>query len=89
MLRTIYRSLVIGRARTSAEKTVRHLSDRQLNDIGHSKWSFIEGSVNSVINDLDAAEAKRKNDAICYPGKLERLVTLISKVVYFNFRREA
>ena len=89
MLRTIYRALLIIKARATAEQTVRYLSKKQLNDIGHTEWSFVEGSVNSVIHNFDNAKSQRKCDAISYPSKLNLLNTQIKKAVYFNRRKDA
>ena len=45
MLRAIYRAIVIGRTRSAAIYLANNLSERQLNDICHSKWTLVEKSV--------------------------------------------
>ena len=69
MLRAFYRAIVIGRAKSAAEQAVNYMSDAQLKDIGHTRWSFIEQSVASVTKELGEAERKRNNRAIRYPEK--------------------
>ena len=69
MLRTFYRAMVIGRAKSAAEQTVNILCPTQFKDNAHPRWSFIEQSVASVTEELDEAERKRNKRAICYPEK--------------------
>ena len=64
MLRAIYRAIIIGRAKSAANYVARNLSDRQLNDIGHSRSTIISASVQSVIRDLDEADKRRDQKAI-------------------------
>ena len=42
MLRTFYRAIVFGRAKSAAEQAVNFLSATQLKDIAQTRWSFIE-----------------------------------------------
>jgi hypothetical protein len=83
MLNAMYRAMVIGRARSAAEQIARNMSNRQLADIGHDRWSLVDASVKAMKDELDAKEAKRKIDAICYPDKPGLWV--IYK--YFHFQR--
>jgi len=64
MLRAIYRAIVIGRTRSAAIYVANNLSERELNDIGHSKWTLVEKSVENTIKDLDAAEKLSDQKAI-------------------------
>ena len=48
--------MVLSRAASAANETLRTLSDSQLNDIGLSRASFVSEIVNSVRKDLDNAE---------------------------------
>ena len=69
MLNAIYRAIIIGRAKSTAEKIASQLSERQLNDIGHSRSSLISKSVETMTKELDEARIKRNNRAIRYPRK--------------------
>ena len=64
MLRAIYRAIVIGRTRSAAIYVANNLSERELNDIGHSKWTLVEKSVENAIRELDAAEKVHDQKAI-------------------------
>jgi hypothetical protein len=46
----------LSRAASAANETLKTLSDRQLDDMGLSRATFVSEIVNSVRKDLDAAE---------------------------------
>ena len=48
--------MILSRAASAANETLKTLSDRQLDDMGLSRATFVSGIVNSVRKDLDAAE---------------------------------
>ena len=48
--------MVLSRAASAANETLKTLSDSQLDDIGLSRASFVSEIVNSVRKDLDNAE---------------------------------
>ncbi len=52
MLKRIYKSLVLSRTASLANETLRTLSDRQLDDMGLSRATFVNEIVNSVRKDL-------------------------------------
>ena len=56
MLKKIYKSLVLSRTASVANETLRTLSDRQLDDIGISRATFVNEIVNSVRKELDSSE---------------------------------
>ena len=56
MLKKIYKSLVLSRTASVANETLRTLSDRQLDDIGLSRATFVNEIVNSVRSELDSSE---------------------------------
>ena len=56
MLKKLYRVMVLSRAASAANETLRTLSDSQLDDIGMSRASFVSEIVNSVRKDLDNDE---------------------------------
>ena len=56
MLKKIYKVMVLSRAASAANETLRTLSDSQLDDIGLSRASFVSEIVNSIRKDLDNAE---------------------------------
>ena len=56
MLKKIYKSLVLSRTASVANETLRTLSDRQLDDIGLSRATFVNEIVKSVRKELDSSE---------------------------------
>ena len=56
MLKKIYKALVLSRIASAANETLRTLSDRQLDDMGLSRATFVNEIVNSVRKDLNTAE---------------------------------
>ena len=57
MLKELYRASVISGSATAANNLKQYLSDSQLNDIGFSRDTFVEGIKARVSAELDAAEA--------------------------------
>ena len=56
MFKKFYRAMILSRAASAANETLKTLSDRQLDDMGLSRATFVSEIVNSVRNELDAAE---------------------------------
>ncbi len=59
MLKKIYTALLLSRTASAANDTLRTLSDRQLDDMGLSRATFVSEIVNSVRKDLDNAESSK------------------------------
>ena len=77
MLKKIYKVMVLSRAASAANETLRTLSDSQLDDIGLSRASFVSEIVNSVRKDLDNAEnnkSRREMIAVLINPKLAESV---------------
>ena len=49
--------MILSRTASAANETLKTLSDRQLDDLGLSRATFVSEIVNSVRKDLDAAES--------------------------------
>ncbi len=56
MFKKFYRAMILSRAASAANETLKTLSDRQLDDMGLSRATFVSEIVNSVRKDLDAVE---------------------------------
>ena len=56
MLKKIYKFLVLSRTASVANETLRTLSDRQLDDMGLSRTTFVNEIVDSVRKELDSSE---------------------------------
>ena len=56
MFKKFYRAMILSRAASAANETLKTLSDRQLDDMGLSRATFVSEIINSVRKDLDTAE---------------------------------
>ena len=54
MLRRLYRAILLAQAASAARKTLRYFSDRDLDDMGLSRSTFVDGVVESVKADIEA-----------------------------------
>ena len=57
MLKTLYRVMVISRAKSAAYNTLAILSDRELADIGYSRASFVDAYIANIVAELDENDA--------------------------------
>ena len=56
MLKKLFKAMILSHAASAANQTLKTLSDRQLDDMGVSRATFVREIVNSVRKDLDTAE---------------------------------
>ena len=56
MLKKLFKAMILSRAASAANQTLKTLSDRQLDDMGFSRATFVGEIVNSVRKDLDTVE---------------------------------
>ena len=68
MFRNIYRAMVLSRTKSAAIQVANQLSQRDLNDIGYSRYEIVHNSVESVRKEFDQADLERANKAIRYPN---------------------
>jgi hypothetical protein len=54
MFRKILKTIMLAQAASAARKTLRYLSDRDLDDMGLSRSTFVDGVVESVKADIEA-----------------------------------
>ena len=54
MFKKILKTIMLAQAASAARKTLRYLSDRDLNDMGLSRSTFVDGVVESVKDDIEA-----------------------------------
>ena len=54
MIKKIIRGVMLAQAASAARRTLRYLSDRDLDDMGLSRSTFVDGVVESVKADIDA-----------------------------------
>ena len=56
MLKELFKSMILSRAESAANQTLKTLSDRQLDDMGFSRTTFVSEIVSSVRKDLETAD---------------------------------
>tara|TARA_B100000242_G_scaffold281137_1_gene241160 strand:- start:833 stop:1066 length:234 start_codon:yes stop_codon:yes gene_type:complete len=56
MLKKLFKSMILSRAASAANQTLKTLSDRQLDDMGFSRTTFVSEIVSSVRKDLETAD---------------------------------
>ena len=56
MLKKLFRAMILSRAASAANQTLKTLSDHQLDDMGFSRTTFVSEIVNSVRKDLDTTK---------------------------------
>ena len=54
MFKKILKTIMVAQAASAARKTLRYLSDRDLDDMGLSRSTFVNGVVESVKADIEA-----------------------------------
>ena len=54
MFKKILKTIMLAQAASAARKTLRYLSDRELDDMGLSRSTFVDGVVKSVKADIEA-----------------------------------
>ena len=54
MFKKILKTIMLAQAASAARKTLRYLSDRDLDDMGLSRSTFVDGLVESVKADIEA-----------------------------------
>ena len=63
MFRKIYRALVLSRTKSAAIQIANQLDQRDLNDIGVSRYELVQRSVETVRKKLEQADLKRAQEA--------------------------
>jgi len=53
MIKKLIRTIMLAQAASAATKTLRYLSDRDLEDMGLSRSTFVDGVVENVRTDID------------------------------------
>ncbi len=54
MFKKLLKTIMLAQAASAARKTLRYLSDRDLDDMGLSRSTFVDGVVESVKADIEA-----------------------------------
>ena len=63
MFRNIFRALVLFRTKSTAMQIANQLSQRDLADIGYSRYDIVNTAVENVRKELDQADIKKAQNA--------------------------
>ena len=68
MLKRLFRAMIIARQAAAAMQALQYISDRQLEDVGYTRDTFVEQIKANVLAELDAAHAKKTQAAPVNPN---------------------
>ena len=57
MIKELLKTIMLAQDASVVRKTLRYLSQRDLDDVGLSSSAFVDGEIESVRTDIDAREA--------------------------------
>ena len=59
MLKRLFNVMFVARQASAAMQALQYMSDRQLEDIGFTRSTFVEQTKADVLAELDAADAEK------------------------------
>jgi hypothetical protein len=59
MLKRLFNAMIVARQASAALQALQYMSDRQLEDIGFTRETFIEQSKANILAELDTADAEK------------------------------
>ena len=59
MLKRLFNAMIVARQASAALQALQYMSDRQLEDIGFTRETFIEQMKANILAELDAADAEK------------------------------
>jgi uncharacterized protein YjiS (DUF1127 family) len=68
MLKHLFRTMIAARQASAAMQALQYMSDRQLEDIGFTRETFVEKIKADVFAELDAAQAEKVQVASVNPN---------------------
>ena len=68
MFKRLFRAMVLARQTSAAMQALQYMSDRQLEDIGFTRETFVEQIKANVLDELDAADAEKSQSAPVNPN---------------------
>lgn len=70
MLKRLFNATIVARQASAATQALQYMSDRQLEDIGFTRETFIEQIKANVLAELDVANAEKSQTAPMNPNLL-------------------
>ena len=68
MLKRFFNAMIVARQASAALQALQYMSDRQLEDIGFTRETFVEQFKVNVLAELDAADAEKSKEASVNPN---------------------
>ena len=68
MFKRLFRAMVLARQTSAAMQALQYMRDRQLEDIGFTRETFVEQIKANVLDELDAADAEKSQSAPVNPN---------------------
>jgi len=59
MLKRFFNAMIVARQASAAMQALQYMSDRQLEDIGFTRETFVEQTKADVLAELDTADAEK------------------------------
>ena len=63
MLKRLFNAMIVARQASAAMQALQYMSDRQLEDIGFTRETFVEQIKANILTELDAANAEKSQAA--------------------------
>ena len=63
MLKRFFNAMIVARQASAAMQALQYMSDRQLEDIGFTRETFVEQMKANVLTELDTADAEKSKEA--------------------------
>jgi hypothetical protein len=68
MLKRFFNAMIVARQASAAMQALQYISDRQLEDIGFTRETFVKQINANVLAELDAADAEKAQAAPVNPN---------------------
>ena len=68
MLKRLFNAMIVSRQASATTQALQYMSDRQLEDIGFTRETFIEQAKANILAELDAADAEKSQAAPVNPN---------------------
>ena len=68
MLKRFFNAMIVARQASAEMQALQYMSDRQLEDIGFTRETFIEQMKANILAELDAADAEKSQAAPVNPN---------------------
>ena len=68
MLKRLFNAMFVAGQASAAMQALQYMSDRQLEDIGFTRETFVEQMKANVLTELDAADAEKSKAAPVNPN---------------------